>query len=68
MLTFFKITFFQKLLSGILLECQTVQIQITAIFLPEHPASFVLKFVSGMQSFYFIESQDAMVLQTCHEK
>ena len=25
-------------------------------------------FVSGMQSFYFSESQDAIVLQTCHEK
>ena len=37
------------------------------IFLPAHPASFAHKF-SGMQSFYFSESQDAMVLQTCHEK
>ena len=38
------------------------------IFLPVHPASFGHKFVSGMQRFYFSESQDAMVLQTCHEK
>ena len=37
-------------------------------FLPAHPASFVHNFVSGMQSFHFSESQDAMVLQTCHEK
>ena len=34
--------------------------------LPVHPASFVHNFVSGMQSFCFSESQDAMVLQTCH--
>ena len=38
------------------------------ILLPAHPASFTHNFVSGMQSFYFSESQDAMVLQTCHEK
>ena len=37
-------------------------------FLPAHPASFEHNFVSGMQSFYFSESQDATVLQTCHEK
>ena len=37
-------------------------------FLPGHPASFAYSFVSGMHSFYFGESQDAMVLQTCHEK
>ena len=36
------------------------------ILLPAHPASFAHNFVSGMQSFYFMESQDAMVLQTCH--
>ena len=29
-------------------------------------ASFAQNFVSGMQSFYFSESQDAIVLQTCH--
>ena len=34
------------------------------ILFPEHPASFAHNFVSGMQSFYFSESQDAMVLQT----
>ena len=39
----------------------------SVIFLPAHPASFAHNFVSGMQSFYFSESQDAMVLQTCHE-
>ena len=37
-------------------------------FLPAHSASFAYSFVSGMQSFYFSESQDAMELQTCHEK
>ena len=37
-------------------------------FLPAHPASFTHNFVSGMQSFYFSEAEDAMVLQTCHEK
>ena len=36
--------------------------------LPAYPASFTQNFVSGMQSFYFSESQDAMVFQTCHEK
>ena len=36
------------------------------ILLPVHPASFVHNLVSGMQSFYFSESQDAIVLQTCH--
>ena len=41
---------------------------LAVIFLPAHPASFAHNFVSGMQSFYFSESQDAMVLQTCHEK
>ena len=29
-------------------------------------ASFAHNFVSGMQSFYFSESHDAIVLQTCH--
>ena len=38
------------------------------ILLPAHPASFTHNFVSGMQSFYLNESQDAMVLQTYHEK
>ena len=36
------------------------------ILLPAHPASFAHNIVSGMQSFYFSESQDAIVLQTCH--
>ena len=36
--------------------------------LPAHPASFVHNFVSGMQSFHFSETQDAMVLQIYHEK
>ena len=36
------------------------------ILLPAHPASFAHNFVSGMQSFYFSESQDAIVLQICH--
>ena len=42
--------------------------QKTVIFLPAHPASFTHNFCSGMQSFYFNESQYAMVLQTGHEK
>ena len=33
-----------------------------------HPASFTHNFVIGVQSVYLNESQDAMVLQTCHEK
>ena len=37
-------------------------------FLPAHHASFTRNFFSGMQSFYFSKSQDAMVLQTFHEK
>ena len=41
-------------------------ITLTVILLPAHPASFAHNFVSGMQSFNFSESQDAMVLQTCH--
>ena len=36
------------------------------ILLPGHPASFAHNFVSGMQSFYFSKSKDAIVLQTCH--
>ena len=36
------------------------------ILLLAHPASFVHNFVSGMQSFYYSETQDAIVLQTCH--
>ena len=39
----------------------------SVIFLPAHPASFSHKFCSGMQSFYFSKSPDAIVLQTCHE-
>ena len=41
-------------------------IKCTLISLPAHPASFKHNFVSGMQSFYFSKSQDAIVLQTCH--
>ena len=40
----------------------------SVIFLPANPASFAHNFCSGMQSYYFSESQDAMVLQTCHVK
>ena len=32
------------------------------------PAPFTHYFVSGMQSFYLSYSQDAIELQTCHEK
>ena len=39
---------------------------VAVIFLPVQPTSFTHTFVSEMQSFYFSESQDAMVLQTCH--
>ena len=39
---------------------------LAVILFPAHPASFAHNFVSGMQSFYFTESQDAIVLQTCH--
>ena len=45
--------------------CQYI---VSVILLPAHPASFAHNFVSGMQSFYFSESQDAIVLQTCHLK
>ena len=31
------------------------------ILLPAHPASFAHNFVSGMQSFYFSKSQDAII-------
>ena len=43
-----------------------LQLEFSVILLPAHPASFVHNFASGMQSFYFSESQDAIVLQTCH--
>ena len=36
---------------------------VSDFLLPAHPASFAKNFVSGMQSFYFSESQDAIVLQ-----
>ena len=36
----------------------------SGILLPAHPASFTHSFVSGMQSVYFRESQDAIVLHT----
>ena len=45
-----------------------VRFDSTVILLPAHPASFTHNFCSGMQSFYFNDSQDAMVLQTCREK
>ena len=38
----------------------------SVILIPAHPVSYTQNFVSGMQSIYFRESQDAMVLQTCH--
>ena len=44
------------------------QVTITVIILPAHPASFAHCYVSGMQSFCFSESHDAMVWQTCYEK
>ena len=39
---------------------------VAVIFLPVQPASYTHAFVLRMQNFYFSESQDAMVLQTCH--
>ena len=42
--------------------------QLPVILLPAHPAFFTHTFVSGMQRFYFSESQDALVLLTCHEE
>ena len=41
---------------------------INSDFVSAHPTSFIQNFVSGMQSLYVNGSQDAMVLQTCHEK
>ena len=46
----------------------TIQVLKAVILLPAHPAFFTQNFVSGMQSFYFSESQDAIVLQICHEE
>ena len=34
----------------------------TVILLPAHPAFFAHNFVSGIQSFYFSESQDAIAV------
>ena len=45
---------------------ESCYIKAAVIFLPAHPASFAHNFVSGMQSFYFSEPQDAIVLQICH--
>ena len=45
---------------------KSIHVGVAVILLPAHPASFVHDFVSGMQSFYFSESQDAIVLQTCY--
>ena len=49
-----------------MLLVQKINPNVTVILLPAHPASFAHNFVSGMQRFYFSESQDAIVLQTCH--
>ena len=46
-------------------ECQD-NYYTAVILLPAHPASFAHHFVSGMQSFYFDESEDAIVLQTVY--
>ena len=42
--------------------------RLSVILLLGHPAFLTHNFVSVMQSFYFSESLDAMVLQTCHEE
>ena len=42
------------------------RIKLAEILLPAHPASFAHTFVSVVHSFYFSESQDAIVLHTCH--
>ena len=54
--------------SGFGTSLSAMHVGVAVILLPTHPASFAHNFVSGMQSFYFSESQDATVLQTCHEK
>ena len=51
-------------------NARTITSITAVILLPAHPASFAHHFASGMQSFYFDESEDtivgAIVLQTCH--
>ena len=47
-------------------QTNKIRMGLSLILLPAHPASFAHNFVSGMQSFYFSESQHAIVLQTCH--
>ena len=49
---------------GCLKHVGSKELAAAVILLPAHPANFV----SGIQSFYFSESQDAIVLQTCDEK
>ena len=44
------------------------QLLYSNVLLPAHSAFFAHHFVSGMQSFYFGESEDAIVLQTCQLK
>ena len=55
----------------VLISCAvTIQFETltgTFHFLPAHPASFTHDLVSGMQSFNFGGSQDAMFLQICNE-
>ena len=43
-----------------------VYAHLTVILLPAHPASFARNIVPGIQRFYFSESQDVIVLHTCH--
>ena len=58
---------FEKGLSNVVITCvQSLCLVIPVILLPAKPASFAHNFVSGMQSFYFGESKDAIGLQTCH--
>ena len=45
-----------------LYETLHLEMAASVIFLPVHPASFTHNFGSGMQSFFFSESKDAMVL------
>ena len=45
-------------------KSQGILISSCSDFVTRHPASFAHNFVSGMQSFYFSGTQDAIALQT----
>ena len=60
--------FFKKSYNTYCLQMFNFDGQEAVLLVPAHPASFANNFFSRMQSFYFSESQDAMVLQAYHEK